>query len=416
MAEIHDINGNRVFVYIKNWLVPALITMFLLGFVWGKQRGVLLTLFYTAMMSCIILNPSAFFPLIRKQRLLLLFIFWYTLSLLWSPNISIGLILDNFRYALCLIILPVLFSRLQPYGLLLRTLGLFSTPIIIYNAISFYRVNPIYERLVHLGRHPVSSSWYYMFFSLIAYSNIIRFSLRKTLFFKLNVLAFGILSSALILTQSRGAIIGFILGLSVPLLKLPSLRRFSSVVLLFIIIAMLVAPRTSNAVELPMPRKVTEAAEHFITRGATFRTEIWRSALYRMSGHWMSGHGLTACTSWLQSQHRDYGIPYPVAHLHSLFVWALYHGGIIGLSLTLLLLGNGFINAVTLHIHKDESLPLILLAAGATCCVVDGTQFISGPRPEWLIFWIPLAIGLSNDYSSFNNTKTISSARDTNEI
>ncbi len=135
---------------------------------------------------------------------------------------------------------------------------------------------------------------------------------------------------------------------------------------------------------------------------ATARLHIWRDHFSRMdtTKKWLIGHGLgmnafvknpqTTATRWYRWMPHGYQL-----HAHSGYVWALYHGGVIGLGLLLLLLATAAWTA--LRAGTAGAVPLALMAFSSITMLINGQRLLVGGGALYLAFWIPigLAAGLS---------------------
>jgi len=391
----------KKFSAICQTLLPVLMTCFLASFVWTKSWSLITGLFYASMVAVIPLINRELLQRLRKQWPAFLFIGWFSLSSLWSPTLSgetknIG---DTLRYALCLTALFAIFCTSVRDKISWRWLAVAAAIPTIYSIFLFYHSHPIHTRLEHLGtKYPVSSAGLYAFYGVVALW--MTLSTKSRLMRIANGIALLVLGTALLLTQSRGPALGFLMGCAAItgvffLRRLrPQLHQGAIVLILFI----LSAPQPqlmAETVPPPAPANMTQATQSFMTRGTTYRTNIWKSTLDQMPGHWLVGHGLNAPYNWLQTDYARYGIPYSIPHLHSLLFSALFHGGLIGLGLLLLLAGTATWRALRHAIKTGNALPLALLAFGLFCSIFGGSHPICRPRGEWIIFWIPICYALT---------------------
>jgi O-antigen ligase len=128
-----------------------------------------------------------------------------------------------------------------------------------------------------------------------------------------------------------------------------------------------------------------------------FRLWGWRQTVERISEHWVLGYGLRADfeVSWV-------GTPYEASppdffHPHNLFLSIWYQTGIIGLLLTLSMLG---LIARKIHqlwyaveIRYFSCILVFVLAA----CLVDRPALVDRPTHSWLWFWLPMMVALNAD-------------------
>jgi hypothetical protein len=389
----------KKFSAICQKLLPGILTLFLLSFIWTKSWSLICGLFYGAMGVCLFTLDRAFFRSMQRQWPCWLFLGWFTLSSLWSPSVIADDLTDTLRYSLCIGFLLMIFSTSARDRISWRWLAVAATIPTIYSIFLFYHSHPIHTRLEHLGtKYPVSSAGLYAFYGVVALW--MTLSTKSRLMRIANGTALLILGTALLLTQSRGPALGFLMGCAAITCVFffrrlrPQLHQGAIVLILFI----LSAPQPqlmAETVPPPAPANMTQATQSFMTRGTTYRTNIWKSTLDQMPGHWLIGHGLNAPYNWLQTDYARYGIPYSIPHLHSLLFSALFHGGLIGLGLLLLLAGTATWRALRHAIKTGNALPLALLAFGLFCSIFGGSHPICRPRGEWIIFWIPICYALT---------------------
>lgn len=128
-------------------------------------------------------------------------------------------------------------------------------------------------------------------------------------------------------------------------------------------------------------------------RGDAGRDFIYRNLLERMDGRWLTGVGIAASDdvefpegSW------DFPRGFTMPHTHSAFVATLYHGGIVGLGLLLVVVGAAGRRAWRIARERGDPTGLVLLIFGVVCLVPDGNRLVSNPHlSSWLIFWLPIA-------------------------
>jgi len=133
---------------------------------------------------------------------------------------------------------------------------------------------------------------------------------------------------------------------------------------------------------------------------AATRLYIWRDHLSRMTTpqHWLTGHGL-GMNVFVKE-----GIPDPRAtrgytwmppngyqlNAHSGYIWALYHGGLIGFGILALLLATAGWSA--LRAGTAGLLPFALLVFCTTNLLFNSQRLLVCKGPEFLIFWLPLGL------------------------
>jgi O-antigen ligase len=381
-------------------LLPALLTLFLLSFIWTKSWSLISGLFYAIMAATLLALNRNTIQSLHKQWSALLFIGWFSLSTLWSPIVTANDVTDVLRYALAMMALLTVFSTPARDKIYWAYLPIAATLPALAAIFYFYHTHPICARLEHFGsKYPVSSAGLYAFFAIISLWAAISSCSKKERVS--HILATLILSTALLLTQSRGPCLGFLCGVAAltgtAIIRRfhPSLAQISILLLLFMLTIPQLGATTGTHKK---PKTAAEAAHSFVTRGTTHRTAIWKSTLDQMPGHWITGYGLNAPYTWLETDYAAYGIPYPIPHLHSLIFWALFHGGIVGLAITVILAGTAGWKTFRYALASGKTLPLMLIAFGVSCCIFGGNKYLYRPRGEWIIFWIPICYALTCPY------------------
>ena len=189
--------------------MPVLLALFLLSFITIRSWSLTSGLFYILIpLSILSTNKSDLRPLLRQWSPALAFIFWFFLSTLWSPDLRMENITDGLRYSICIGTLFLVFSTPARSTLLKTWIPAVAATAALISIILFFQHNPISSRLQHFGKNPIKGAGLYAFFALLAANNLKN---RKSP--KASAISACVLISALFLTQSRGPILGFIIGL-----------------------------------------------------------------------------------------------------------------------------------------------------------------------------------------------------------
>jgi O-antigen ligase len=115
---------------------------------------------------------------------------------------------------------------------------------------------------------------------------------------------------------------------------------------------------------------------------------IWQGYLKDVVGAPIFGHGI------LSQVRFDIGaFSFTVAH--NAYIQALWHGGVIGLGLLLLLIASACWQAWRLGKERGDFivLSILLFTIGAMFTGVD--SLVDRARDQWLLFWFPLALLIS---------------------
>lgn len=129
--------------------------------------------------------------------------------------------------------------------------------------------------------------------------------------------------------------------------------------------------------------------DRLLLRGLSYRPEIWTAVIEASRMHFWLGAGLSAELSTMIETGDIYTDP------HNVLLAALYHGGMVGLSLFLLLFGT----ALAGQWRERRRSPLMLLALalqmyGLLTLQFDGGSLIGRPTDFWFLYWLPMVIFL----------------------
>lgn len=175
---------------------------------------------------------------------------------------------------------------------------------------------------------------------------------------------------ALLATQSRGALLATLLGHGIFLL--PWWKRLWPIAVVMLIAIFSLGDW-----------------QGWLARADGFRLEIWQHVLEEWRSQPIFGLGFR--TPFEQTLSNGQTIFQP----HSLYITALYYGGVIGLALLLALWALAFKQAFQYRAHS--LLPLTLLVYGFTVALFDFDLLLVNVRTEWILFWLPwgMALGLT---------------------
>ena len=131
----------------------------------------------------------------------------------------------------------------------------------------------------------------------------------------------------------------------------------------------------------------------FVSRGDAGRVFIYKNLLDRMDGRWLFGVGFAASDDvQFPAGSTDFPRGFLMPHSHSAFVSTLYHGGLVGLALLLVVVGSAGHRAWRIARERGDPTGLVLLLFGVGCLLADGHRLVSNPHlSSWLIFWLPVA-------------------------
>ena len=200
---------------------------------------------------------------------------------------------------------------------------------------------------------------------------------------------FGLLTSSLFLTHTRGAILALLVSFAVYVFT----RKDRSWVLPSIILAIV-----GITYAFPSDPKVDDLASlstspvtHLIERGDGGRITLYKHLYSRMDGatEFILGKSLWADNSATKEQ-----VGWSVAfHPHSIYMATFYHGGITALLMTVGLLGFGLYRAIAVFRQTGNSTWLVLLSFGLVGQIVDGSlpfSILTVPRIEPILLIFPM--------------------------
>lgn len=191
-----------------------------------------------------------------------------------------------------------------------------------------------------------------------------------------SVAAIALGVSFVLATGSRGPLLALLAGVSC-FVALSCPRRFPVVVIGMAVVAAAIYATVPGIVEFV----------HVNLERDSFRLEIWREVVALVKQRPLLGYG-AANSRWFVNP--DFTFP------HSLYMSALFYGGVVGLGLVLGLLAVAALKAWR-HGGEDRSLLLALLTVAVVAGLTDIGQFAKSPSELWYILWLPLTLifGLS---------------------
>ena len=131
-----------------------------------------------------------------------------------------------------------------------------------------------------------------------------------------------------------------------------------------------------------------DSIEQAFLRGMGIRPQIWVETWNTAGLAPIFGHGLTSNISVVVEGAL-------IETTHNAYLQAFWHGGVIGLSLLLLLLVVAFRQAWLLA-RQGGDYTVFCMLLFAACTMMTGVDtLIDRPRDQWMLFWLPLALLLS---------------------
>lgn len=175
--------------------------------------------------------------------------------------------------------------------------------------------------------------------------------------------------------QSRTAFISMIIALvALTILTLPEKKGWYTAVLAVLV----------GALVLLFPDPIEQA----LHRGQGLRPQIWAGVWEQARSVPIAGHGLISEMSVKAGS-------LTFATAHNAYLQVFWHGGVIGLSLFLLMLGWAFRNAWSRGRQRGDFTVFCMLLFTACAMMTGVDTLIERPRDQWMLFWFPLALLLS---------------------
>ncbi len=300
------------------------------------------------------------------------YILWQAISLSWSPVWSGEELGEVLRKGLLSFIWVLLVMSLLAKEAERR---LFWEVAVVMAATSallaiFWHIPP--ARMTGLGRslNPVQGGSLYGWALVGAAWIWLR---EKKIFWSFCI---AILLLGLLATQSRAALLAALISIS--LLAAVELRAFSVKNIKYAVV-IAVIPLLLVALDW----------QQLIARSDSFRLQIWQEALTHWQQHPLLGLGYRAPFEVV--------LPYgaAISQPHSIYVTALYYGGIAGFAILLLMFGF----AVQRAWIRRDILALALLAYGMILGLVDYNLLLVNSGIEWLVFWLPIGLAFRKHYA-----------------
>ncbi len=368
---------------VSNWLIgyclPVGWLALLTGMFWIGERPYYHKLFYVTLalptLLAVALQPSQLKLLLQQPliRLFLLFSAYILLSVLWAGTDETPL--STFKrplYLLMLLFAAGLISLKHP-GKLERMTQIAAVIAVLAAGLSlgYFFYEGASGRLSGYGAlyNPLLSAHVFGFFCAYWLSH---WYLDDKLTPLLPLVALLILWGLLLYTGSRTPLI----ALSACILWL-AICQWKLRILLVI----------AAAIALGLVAQTLHLTDDLLTRGVSYRPAIWQEALQQLQGNLWLGLGYTHP----QVFHVE-GLDFALADTHNIELSVLFSGGIVGLTLWLLMYSYAM-----LYAWQRRQQPAVLIAStlvvfGFFAGLTEGSAFFSRPKEQWFLIWIPLAL------------------------
>jgi hypothetical protein len=130
--------------------------------------------------------------------------------------------------------------------------------------------------------------------------------------------------------------------------------------------------------------------DSWLSRGSSYRIELWAGLLHKMPGQWFLGHGLDSRPSILVPA---IGVPLDP---HNALLMIVYQLGLIGLGIWLALHANilkaSFDNPGQFWIYAGSA----TLVFGLVSSIFENPSYLARPKEHWFLTWVPLTLILGS--------------------
>lgn len=191
-----------------------------------------------------------------------------------------------------------------------------------------------------------------------------------------------VLFIALLLTQSRGPLIGLVISLAITSHYTIFTKKNVPYYLLAIVVIAVVL-FYSGITEMVLKRFEELTTQIYL------RTSIWEHSYEIIKQAPLLGYGFEKELSFINYSGEH------ITTTHSLYLGVLLKGGIVGLAIFLSLLFYGFLRAIH-FIRNEKRLEAALFLFTLIFYLSQGIFNISNPSEAWYLFWFPLGIMMSN--------------------
>lgn len=376
---------------VSNWLICYCLPLgwlaLLTGMFWIGDRSDYHKLFYATLalptLIALVLQPSHLKTLLQQPliKLFLLFAAYIMLSVLWADTDD-NLLSSIKRplYLLMLLFAAFLISLKHP-GRLERMTEIAAVIAVLAAALSlaYFFYQGANGRLSGYGAlyNPLLSAHVFGFFCAYWLS---RWHLEEKATPLLPLTALAILWALLIFTGSRTPL----LALSVCLLWL-AICQWKRRILLAIATAIGLALLMKALLSIATPIELQ--ADNLLSRGLSYRPAIWQEALRQIQASPWFGLGYGHPQVF-----RVEGLDFALADPHNIELAVLFCGGIVGLTLWMLMYSYAMTYAWQQRRQPATLIASTLVVFGFVAGLTEGEAFFSRPKEHWFLIWIPLAL------------------------
>ncbi|WP_276488272.1 O-antigen ligase family protein [Ectopseudomonas mendocina] len=365
--------------FISEWILPIGYFCLLTGLAWLGDHSQYHKLFYALIalpaLIATVMQPKLLASQLREPVTFFFAAFsaWALISISWSgTEDSFASLAKRPLYIFMLFTACALMAQ-RDGSRLLSVLSLASVaivPIAVYALVDFAIHYTPGARLIGSGAldNPLLSSHLFGLFCMIWLGWVMTSSTRHSSF---ALVPLAVLSLTLLTTGSRTPIVAAALA-SIWLMLCCWNKRavlLAAVGACGVVLLLLVYP------------------ESLLSRGTSYRLEIWQLALEQIRLQPWVGHGFDAHLALSVP-----GISYSFSEPHSFFLGVLYYTGVIGAIFWILMHGA----ALWTCWRRRSDLYFIIAGAlvvyGLGAGLAEGGGILSRPKEHWFLTWIPLAL------------------------
>ena len=342
-----------------------------------------MVLFYLGVTFNSELRKIFFTTLINKKYFFIftcLFFVYYSLTNIWGGNARnlISTLTHGFYLFTYLSLLIIFLENQRTRYITLRciVLGvsvlclytLFTDPVLLMNR-GVAESNPGPSNVIDLAG-------YCGIAILIA---LFIFNKRKDYIMVLCILSMAVV---MFLTLSRGPLISLFIALCL----LIRVTYISNRVLFITLFAILVFSGVMHYYDI-FEKLVSRFTDVIYSGGV--RMGIWQNAFDSVKEHLLLGRGVEYKLNFVNKLGQD------IITAHSVYIGTLLKGGIIGFALFFLMIFTGLVSGIKQFI-LGERYGLAILVFMLVFISSQGMFVIGNPNEQWILFWLPLAIVMSN--------------------
>lgn len=373
---------NNYIIFISTKVFPIGTFLAFAAYLIMPDSGKALTLFYVlSLIPALFIFPFTFTSILKSVFFwpLIIFLAYLPLTVLWSSNPNAEDLIFSIKLSFYLLIFA---NALKQNTLWLKKyfsyLGFIAAACALTTTVYFYGYlnNPFAERLTAWGDMQ-NSLWagtiFAFFAAFFAFALLTRHIDKSCKFiFTLSHISLWILITAALLTQSKGPIIA--LALSTLLLSIIIKSKKGMVTTLGMSIVAIALISINN-----------EALSNLLSRGTSFRIDIWLASIEAIMQHFIFGHGVNHSVIIITPDSNLFVSP------HNRLLAVLYHGGIVGGVLLLWM----FYPVFARQKFISQSTPFLITLQGLIiffilCSMSEGRYLVTRPNFIWLELWLPL--------------------------